>query len=66
MKSDNLITIFCTIDDFCIQFEPEWNATLLTPKTGKRERKGSLILSKIMTILTPVRREKIKNSNQNT
>ncbi len=51
MNSDNLTTIFCNIDDFCIQFEPDWKATLLTPKPGKRDRKTRLVLSEIMTIL---------------
>lgn len=51
MNSDNLITIFCNIDDFCLKFEPEWNATLLPLLEGKRDRKGNLFLSEIMTIL---------------
>lgn len=51
MNSDNLTAIFCNVDDFCIQFEPDWNGTLLDSETGKRERKGGLILSEIMTIL---------------
>ncbi len=51
MNSDNLITIFCNIDDFCIQFEPDWNAILLSLKTGARDRKRNPALSKIMKIL---------------
>jgi hypothetical protein len=51
MNSDNLITTFCKIDDFCIKFEPEWLATLLSPNSGKRARRSDLSLSEIMTIL---------------
>jgi hypothetical protein len=51
MNSEDLITIFCNIDDFCVQFEPDWNTTLLDSKTKKRNRSCGLILSEIMTIL---------------
>jgi hypothetical protein len=51
MISDNLITIFCNIDDFCIKFEPDWHATLLSNQIGKRDRKSNLRLSEVMTIL---------------
>ncbi len=51
MNSDNLITIFCNGDDFCIKFEPDWFSTLLAAQVVDRNRKGNLKLSEIMTIL---------------
>lgn len=51
MNSDNLITTFCNIDDFCMKFEPDWHATLLSSQTGKRNKKRNLSLSEIMAIL---------------
>jgi hypothetical protein len=51
MNSDNLITGFYKIDNFCMKFEPDWHATLLQTKSGKSTRVPTLILSEIMTIL---------------
>ncbi len=51
MNSDNLITLFCNIDDFCIKFEPDWHATLLGSEEGKRDRQGNLRLSEVMTLV---------------
>jgi Transposase DDE domain len=51
MNNHDLINIFCTVDDFCINFEPEWKSTLLSLKTGKKSRTSDLCLSEIMTIL---------------
>ncbi len=45
---DQLIQLFCNVDDFCQSFEPEWNKHLLCFK--KRNRKGRMVLSEIMTI----------------
>jgi len=45
-----LIEIFCEIDDFCKQFEKEFDKNLLTDGFGKRNRIISLNLSEIMTI----------------
>jgi len=46
-NTDLLIEIFCDIDDFCKEFEPQWRKKLLG---GKRNRLGHLTLSEIMTI----------------
>lgn len=43
--------LFCHVDDFCQQFEPQWQKTLLTYGLTTRQRKRSLCLSEIMTIL---------------
>ena len=46
-----LTRLFCAIDDFCQDFHPQWNKTLLTPKGGHRRRHSGLGDSEIMTIL---------------
>jgi len=54
-----LISIFCDVDNFCKEFEPEWRKTLLENqnnqlligKTKTRNRKPELSLSEAMTII---------------
>ena len=43
--------IYCSVDDFCKEFEPWLQARLLEYGDRKRARKSSLSLSEIMTIL---------------
>jgi hypothetical protein len=54
MDEDNLIRLFCLVDDFCKIFEPELNSIALEHyKPGSRwwtTRKSKLSLSEIMTI----------------
>jgi hypothetical protein len=54
IKTDALVEIFCDIDDFCKQFEPEWKKYQLDyldcQQVNKRNRAGNLTLSEIMTI----------------
>jgi hypothetical protein len=45
------IELFCPVDDFCLEFEPEYNKRLLEDGTRKRIRKSRLCLSEIMTII---------------
>lgn len=45
-----LTTIFYYTDEFCKQFEKEFNTHVLSEGNGKRARKQSLILSEVMTI----------------
>ncbi len=47
----SLTELFCLIDDFCKEFEPEWNKRLLDDGEKKRERSTGLALSEIMTII---------------
>lgn len=47
----DVTTLFCSVDDFCQNFVPQWNQTLLSDGIKKRLRPGSLSLSEIMTIL---------------
>jgi len=46
---DNIITLFCFTDDFCLEFEPEWNNRLIDNKV--RIRKTQMFLSEVMTIV---------------
>ena len=46
----DLITIFCQIDDFCKEFEKQFQKKLLSVGTGKRERSMILTASEVMTI----------------
>ena len=46
----SLLELFCTVDDLWLGFEPQWKTTQL--QAGKRrERKGQLCPSEVMTIL---------------
>jgi transposase len=47
----DILTLFFDIDEFCKLFEPRWNAHLLAGSIKKRNRKRSLSLSEVMTIL---------------
>ena len=44
------IRIFCEVDDFCKQFDKNFNSRLLTDGNGKRIRSFNLTISEIMTI----------------
>lgn len=46
-----LVETFCDIDDFCKVFIPEWEKQMLENGTKKRQRKGQMQMSEIMTIL---------------
>lgn len=48
---DNLLPLFCIVDDFCKNFEPEWNKYLLQNNIKKRIKPSSLTTSEIMTIV---------------
>ena len=55
---DVLVSIFCNVDDFCKEFEPEWRKILLENQVRqlienkkKRNRRPALSLSEAMTIV---------------
>lgn len=50
-STDSLLLLFCHVDDFCKVFEPHWHQSLLSNGVKQRQRKLSLSLSEIMTIL---------------
>jgi transposase len=47
----SLEELFCSVDDFCQRFEPQWKRQLLGNGLQRRKRARSLTLSEIMTIL---------------
>lgn len=47
----SLLELFCHVDDFCQQSEPQWKKQHLCAGTAHRERAGELSDSEIMTIL---------------
>ncbi|WP_435273829.1 IS982 family transposase [Psychrobium sp. nBUS_13] len=48
---DKLVEIFCDVDDFCEVFIPQWEKQLLSDGTRKRQRKGRMATSEVMTIV---------------
>jgi len=54
MDEDALIALFCSVDDFCQNFEPEWNRFLLKDSTTSSRwwttRESKLSLSEILTM----------------
>jgi hypothetical protein len=58
---DSLEELFCHIDDFCRSFEPQWRRTLLGYGVKQRDRRQSMSLSEIMTILVSFHRESYRN-----
>lgn len=47
----SVLELFCSVDDFCQEFEPKWHSRCLCDSTKRRNRARSLTLSEIMTIL---------------
>jgi hypothetical protein len=47
----SLEELFCSVDDFCRGFEPQWKQQLLGSELQLRNRQLRLSLSAIMTIL---------------
>ena len=55
---DALVTIFCDVDDFCKEFEPEWRKILIENQDRqligdkkRRNRRPELFLSEAITIV---------------
>lgn len=48
---DNLTELYCLIDDFCKEFEPEFRTRLLTNGKCKRNRATCLSLAELMTLV---------------
>jgi len=49
--ADTLITLFCVVDEFCKEFYPEWEKSLITQGIKKRRTPSRLSPSEIMTII---------------
>ncbi|CAH8198979.1 hypothetical protein VAE130_570644 [Vibrio aestuarianus] len=48
---DKLVDLFCHVDDFCKVFLPQWQKLQLESGERKRNRKGRMSESEIMTII---------------
>lgn len=48
---DDLTEIYCLMDDFCKEFEPEFKTLLLTDGKRQRQRATSLSLAELMTLV---------------
>lgn len=57
----SLEDLFCSVDDFCQQFEPLWQQQLLGNGLLHRNRHRSLCLSEIMTILVGFHQSAYRN-----
>ncbi|BAU64773.1 transposase [Stanieria sp. NIES-3757] len=57
----SLDALFCDVDDFCFDFETQWQKKLLSYGGIKRVRAKSLCLSEIMTILIAFHQNHYRN-----
>jgi transposase len=48
---DNLIELYCLMDDFCQEFEPQLNARLISDGKRRRVRASGLSLAELMTLV---------------
>ena len=53
--------LFCDLDDFCLEFEPQWETQLLTQGIKTRRREKRLSLSETMTILIAFHQNHYRN-----
>jgi len=60
----NILPLFFEIDEFCHRFEPVWNKHLLARNCKKRNRRRSLALSEVMTILVLFHQSGYRNLKQ--
>ena len=47
---DNLVVLFCIVDEFCKEFYPEYEKTLIAQGMKKRRRPSRITPSEIITI----------------
>lgn len=50
ISKDKITEIFCSIDDFCLVFEPALNKKLISSGKRTRNRKSTMSMSEILTI----------------
>lgn len=53
--------LFCSVDDFCLTAEPLWRQRLLTSGGRRRDRKGRMTASEIITILVAFHQGNFRN-----
>lgn len=47
----SLLELFCHVDEFCQRFEPQWQHQFLAAGNRRRQRRGQLSTSEILTIV---------------
>jgi hypothetical protein len=47
----DILTVFCEIDDFCLEFEPRFNQMLIGDGKRQRNKPSAMALSEVMTIM---------------
>jgi len=57
----SLLELFVHIDDFCQEFLPLWEASMISDGSKKRRRPGQLCMSEIMTILVHFHQARYRN-----
>ena len=57
----SLEELFCSVDDFCQVFKPEWHRQQLSSQLKSRKRSRSLCLSEVMTILIAFHQSHYRN-----
>ena len=57
----SLEALFCSVDDFCQQFEPKWQSELLTTGLKTRKRSQGICLSEKMTLLIAFHQHHYRN-----
>ena len=57
----DLTELFCDMHDFCKRLKPEWDSQLLDKTKKKRNRKFTLSLSEIMTLIVEFHRSSYRN-----
>ena len=60
----DILPLFFEIDEFCQRFEPIWNKHLLARNCKKRNRRRSLALSEVMTIMVLFHQSGYRNLKQ--
>jgi hypothetical protein len=50
IPTDKITEIFCSIDDFCLVFEPAFHKKLISSGKKRRNRKSTMSMSEILTI----------------
>lgn len=51
-QMNNLVELFCDVEDFCHQFIPQWETQLITDVTRKRRRHSKMSFSKRKAMLS--------------
>lgn len=58
---DNLVELFCVVDDFCKDFLPRFEQHLLNLEGKQRKRRGVMSTSEIMTIVIHFHQSQFRN-----